>query len=690
MNRASRQRQRQRRQVQPQNEGGEQQEEQQQQQQQQQQQPQQNRIRGPTSALSSFLREHGIRVENRSRRRAQREAQQEQETAATSTASRATSETGATETPAETSSASSSTTATPEPSDSTANTTSILYTPGRRRQLNAAATRIIQAAQASSSSSNSTKGKRKKQLSDDSDDDSDTTDNNEAGPSNRPTRRERRNEIVFCDKCKGRFARPLINGNDIETENICPSCLRGESPNKKAKTKATKKQRGNGISQHDKVPSLQDICINIVATHIDDVEAFGEIGLANLDKLAKIICKNRKLTTHTVRLFLEPTIPEVSLYDCTDVDATGLLNIAQFCPNLKKLKLIYCGQMTSEVIQGYASRLKDLRSIELSGPYLVTKEAWIDFIKTVGRQLETFKISHMFRFTCECLETLVEHCPDLKELKFSRLNAMQDDWLPWIEKFDKLTSLELAYPDPKQPKIKAASVIKVLEARGQNLTTLSLSGLTLMDDTVLLDGILDNCPNLQHLNLHDCPNITSEGIQELFTEWNKPSSPSPQGDDDEECDHPAATAERDNNGVTCITKKVRGLERIDISRCLKLEDEALKAILAHSGKTLKGLNLHSVDKLSASGLEMLAGKYPEQDKKGLSATTIYEENQVKACKNLKELNCSYVRSMDDLVLKLLIEECPSLEKIRVWGCNQLTNQITASNVKIIGRELERS
>ncbi|KAI9498330.1 hypothetical protein BDB00DRAFT_867489 [Zychaea mexicana] len=636
--------------------------------QQQQQQPRQarNRIRGPTSALTSFLREHGIRVENRSRidRRAER-AQREQEAADNSTPATPPddSSTDNNDSPTASPSQSSSSAVTPEPSTTT---TSILYAPARRtRRLNAAATQLIETARASSStacgSSSSSissskgaanNGKRKKKPSDsDSDDDylsgSDT--DNDPGPFSRAPRPSRRNQIVFCDKCKGRFARPLVSGTDIETENVCPSCLRGDGPNRKTQKRSAKKRRTNGGGLdygRDKAPSLQDICIKVVAQNIEDVEAFGEIGPENLDKLAKIISKNRKLTAQTARLFLEPTVRDLALYDCTDVDETGLLNVAHFCPNLKSLKLLYCGQMTSNVLATYSTRLKNLKYIELSGPYLVMPDVWIDLIKSAGAKLEGFKLSHSFRFNRDCLEALAEHCPNIKYLELSKINLFRDDWFDLIGKFDKLTTLKLAWPpEPKKQKISSEAIVRVLKAAGQNLTELALPGLSKVSDSVLLKGILGNCPNLKDLDLCKCENITSGAVQKLFNEW-KTSIPG------------------------C------GLERLNISRCVALDDEALKAILLHSGRTLKDIDLHSLDNLSAYGLEMIAGKFAKDVAGG------------KACEALATLNCSFVRSMDDFVLKLLLEACTSLQNLKVWGCNQLTNQIAPTKVRVIGREAE--
>lgn len=62
---------------------------------------------------------------------------------------------------------------------------------------------------------------------------------------------------------------------------------------------------------------ITDDSLKTVAKYIDDVEALGEISFSSMDKVAKIISRNRKLTTQTARLFMEPRVYNLNLYDCS-------------------------------------------------------------------------------------------------------------------------------------------------------------------------------------------------------------------------------------------------------------------------------------------------------------------------------------------------------------------------------------
>lgn len=55
----------------------------------------------------------------------------------------------------------------------------------------------------------------------------------------------------------------------------------------------------------------------VIGKHIADVEALGDIGQSNLDKIAKIVSKHRALNSENLKLFLDIGHRELTLYDCT-------------------------------------------------------------------------------------------------------------------------------------------------------------------------------------------------------------------------------------------------------------------------------------------------------------------------------------------------------------------------------------
>lgn len=490
-------------------------------------------------------------------------------------------------------------------------------------------------------SSKKTKKRLRKKGNDsgsDSDYDNDNDDDDDfAGPSSSPSRRTPRGRarIIFCTKCKGRFARK--NDDDMSI-TICPACQAGPSTIKKQTRKkklipTIKKPAFNT----EVLPSLQDCCIAVIAEYIDEVDNFGDITDESLEKLAKIISRNRKINDMTSKLFMQPFRKRLSLFDCTNMSDHGFFMISQFCPKLQFLQLVYCGQITDKSLKAYQERLHDLKSLELSGPFLITKEAWISFFETVGPRLESFEVRHTARFVKECMEAMATHCPNIRNLKFGHLSHLNSDWLPYIAQFKKLETLELAWT-ANENIIETKDVVHLISEIGSGLKDLSIKGGHELSDDILSQGIGKHCNQIKRLNLEQCDQLTSSAMVEFLDQW-----------------------------------QARGLTHLDISRCSKFDDTVLEAVLRHSGQTLQYLNLHSLIELSAApGLELIAGN----------------GGDISPCLALTHLDCGFVRSMDDFVLQKLIQQCTSLQNIQVWGCHMLTENVCSKpGLRISGREM---
>ncbi|KAI9258548.1 hypothetical protein BY458DRAFT_535054 [Sporodiniella umbellata] len=526
-----------------------------------------NRVRGPTSALTSFLREQGIAIPNRSRRmRREEEANAESHPAAAMEAQEE--------------------------------------------------TETVQVSLPRRSTTTANKRKKKPESEDE-----------ETGPVASSSRKvaKGRARILFCVLCQARFVK------EQEGQTRCESCRNGRSK-KAVKPKRKKLAEIKKDPLKDAVPSLQDTCISTVAKYIDEVEAFGVMSEDSFEKLSKIICRNRKLNSETSKLFMEPYRRTLKFYDCTNMDENALKNVAHFCPRIEKLDLVYCGQIQDTVLKLYQDRLHQLKHLSLSGGFLITQEAWIAFFQSVGTRLEGFGCRHSNRFQLDCVESLVNHCPNLQRLDLGQLNPMRSQWLPVIAQLKHLQALHLAWPS--EP-IQEEDLLHLLASVGSRLTELSLRGFKDLTDRVLLEGILKYCPQLKKLNLELCDQLTAAALTQFFQQWQTP-----------------------------------GLTHLNLARCFLINDATLQAIVHHSGHTLLDLNIHSLELLTPKGLEVLA-----------------DPTQAVFCSQLTQLNCGFVRSMDDFVLKKLVTHCQSLQTLFVSGCPLLTNTVqTNPTLRIVGRE----
>ncbi|KAF9276036.1 hypothetical protein BGZ68_010303 [Mortierella alpina] len=457
---------------------------------------------------------------------------------------------------------------------------------------------------ASSSASATKKRPRKKGESDDSNDE-DFHDITGYVPRTKFSHKGRMpqgsNKIEFCSRCRARFTikagtTPAVDEDDGGL--LCPTCAGSSSPGVK------------------------------IANCIEDVEAFGDISDISMDKICKIICRNRSLNTETLQLFLDPRHTDLSLHDCTEITAEGLKSIAQFCPLLRSLKLKLCGRINDDVLNYYADHLSRLTSLSLIGPILLTDKSFIKLFETVGDRLERFELKSSSRFSVDSLKALCTHCPKVTHLRLGDCNLMNDDWLTPIAGLTNLRSLRIRNPEPDR--LTTQSVVSLIQAVGSGLEELELKGCTTLEDPVLVEAIRPSCVRLERLNIMDCEYFTTEGVQTLFKDWTTN----------------------------------RGLSYVNLENCVMLKDEALIAVTAHSGATLEDLNIKGMDEVTKEALLTLD-----------------------RCENLLRLNASWCRAMDDEVMEVLVKAAPRLEKVTVWGDHRLTECCPVrKGMKVVGRE----
>ena len=52
-----------------------------------------------------------------------------------------------------------------------------------------------------------------------------------------------------------------------------------------------------------------------MASVVHDIEEFGDLPQALLDRLSQILSKNRVINSHTLNLFLRPDVNKIDIYD---------------------------------------------------------------------------------------------------------------------------------------------------------------------------------------------------------------------------------------------------------------------------------------------------------------------------------------------------------------------------------------
>ncbi|KAI5951458.1 RAD7 [Candida jiufengensis] len=418
-----------------------------------------------------------------------------------------------------------------------------------------------------------------------------------------------------------------------------------------------------------KIPKLQDVCIKKITQNIEDVDVLGDIGQFNLNKISAILSKNRSLNDKTISLFLSPDLKQLSFWDCSNVDSDSLNKIASFCPNLESLTLFMCGQLHNDNLEYFATNLNHLHTLSLNGPFLISDKMWQAYFKQMKGKLQKFEVRNTHRFGNDSLISLLINCgKDLTSLKLSRLDGLtSSDSYQEISSYiskNKLTHLEISYPT-NEDIVTDEILIDLLAKTGDSLISLNVDGCSALTDNFLLEGVAKYCSNLTQLSMKNLDQVTNEGFAEAFSNYSKVNA--------------------------------GGLLEVNLMKCSDLGDEALFALLSHSCHTLVELSINSLDRITNEFLSQIFTNDHHQFKKSLRERTENggsQEDQLKYYQEihlplLTYLDCSFVRSVDNEILSLISEKCSKLQIIEVYGDNRCNGKaVFRDDLMVIGRQTD--
>lgn len=420
-----------------------------------------------------------------------------------------------------------------------------------------------------------------------------------------------------------------------------------------------------------RVALLQDVCIRAITDNIGAVEALGDIGQLNTNKILRILLKNRSLNDSTVALFLSPDIRHMELWDCSNVSSDSFNKIAAYCARLESLTLFMCGQFHNDNLIYYKDKLPHLRKLALNGPFLISDPMWCAFFKDAHCPLAQFEVRNTHRFGPDALVALLErYGRALTSLKLSRLDALDSpavyELIPEFLAPSTLDALELSYPT-KPEIITDDLLIYILAVTGESLRHLNVDGCSALTDKFLLEGVAKFCPNLESLSMKNIAHVTDDGFVAAFEEFSAINS--------------------------------GGFVTVDFTKCTGLGDRAIHALLLHSGHTLVELSLNSLDLLSKSFLLQILTdnnapwkvSLQQAIEDGVNDAADPEQKQTfysrVSLPLLTRLDIGFVRSFDDEVAEKFSDKCSKLNILEVYGDNKCTSRAKLRpDILVIGRQ----
>ncbi|KNE59366.1 hypothetical protein AMAG_03661 [Allomyces macrogynus ATCC 38327] len=450
------------------------------------------------------------------------------------------------------------------------------------------------------------------------------------------------------------------------------------------------------------VPPLKDMCIRALSEHIDDVEALGDVSNETRRKLARILCKKRALDASVLPLFTGWEITNLTLFDCTKLDANTLAMIARLCPNLQSLHLAFCGRTADSTVAAWGEAWSDsLEELSLNGPYLVRDAAWAEFFANVGGRLTKLHLDYPAKLGPVGVTALVDaqrdsHFP-LRDLALMHSDAFDAACVPLLSQFVNLDKINLLHSGHAVTDQHILSLFRNLH----NLRAFSISHAPQISDAALF-ALRWRHATLDHLHFEAIESFTPGGVLSWLSGTWPPVQPRAEGEEDGD-DEPAAPAaaapappgangfeepmdvdgsdegEEEYPGElpAPAEEEVPALSEADIAsltqpapplhlttlvltRCRGLNtDMAITPLLRATCGTLETLGLNWLDRLTPAALLPLVEHTRRQDATGPGSP------------NLKVVDLSWVRCVDDPTLEMLVSQLP-LTEVKIFGCHRLS------------------
>lgn len=471
-------------------------------------------------------------------------------------------------------------------------------------------------------------------------------------------------QLENCEICNKRFTVTPYSKEGPQGQLLCTPCGKQMTKeNKSAESKARKtagvgrKRRQVESNRLDGVvrlggKSLQDLCIEKVAKHHTDVEELGDLPDNLIDRLSQIFSKRRVLDSRTLQLFLRADLDVVAIHDCAKLESENFKQIFALSPHLRKLVLRNAGQFKDDVMDYMLEKASEVSYLQLYGANLLTDEAWVRLFEQAGEKLEAVKIQWCdASFTDEVVESLVTNCPNVKRIKFKHCRKLTPACFSLFRRLSKLEHVSIKLSNSPN----ASEVTPLIEALGAQLRTISLENIPDIDDA-LISSLKSRCENLCKLRITDCECVSDAALTSLFT----PKS---------------SSADTDGSVVPPLTfldlSSTRDVDHNNPDgpeHPIGVSDSSFTTIMAHSGKTLKHLDIASCRHVS----------------QGAFCDVFSPVDNTKKYVELKTINVTFCSGVETNVIKGIFACCPSVEKIIAFGCFKIGDVIVPQDVALIG------
>ena len=462
-------------------------------------------------------------------------------------------------------------------------------------------------------------------------------------------------QLENCEICNKRFTVTPYSKAGPDGGLLCTPCGKEMTKDAKAEKKANKPvvRKGRRKIESNRLDgvtvggpkSLQQLCIEKLAQHSEDIEELGEMPEAIMNRISEIFSKKRQMNSTTMKLFLQPDMERVAIHEAAYLETEDYDQIFAVCPYVKSISLRNCCQFKDSNIDYMNEKAKALEHIQLLGANLVSNDKWAELFIARGQDLKTLKVEWLdAAFDDQAVEALTTFCPNIERLKIERCKKIGPDSIDAIAHLKHLKHLTLRFYDP----ITREKLIHLIDSVGANLQTLCLEHF--IDNTTdptddVLDAIHTQCRYLSKFRFTENNECTDAGYVKLFENWDNP--PLRYIDIN-------STRDLDNTNPN-------GPEDDPVG----LADNGFKALMQHSGSALEFLDISSCRHIS-------------------HATFSHVFDGKKQFPRLREINLSFCPVVDEQVVAGIFRSCPELKKVVTFGCFGVNDVIVPKGIVLIG------
>ncbi|KAI8464772.1 MAG: hypothetical protein J3K34DRAFT_525945 [Monoraphidium minutum] len=364
-----------------------------------------------------------------------------------------------------------------------------------------------------------------------------------------------------------------------------------------------------------RVPPLLEVALRLLVTHIEDVVSLWGVPDAIKCQLAAAVCARRAMSPAAAQLFAEHAPCEVVLPNCTQLDQEAMTQLVTTAASvrLERLELGCCGRGFSDAAA---------RGLAAAAP-----AGGLAGLASIG-------LEAAYNLGDDALGALLAAAPRASRLALpqaSKLGGGLVARLPAL--LPGLRELDLA-ECRGVPGSVLASTLPHLKA----LRRVTLDGIPEVDDAVL--EALAALPSLSALSVAFCQAVTDAGVTA------------------------AAAGGR--------------LRELVLDDCARLTDVAIDAAARAAGG-LDALSARRVPKLTDAGLAAAAGRgrlrrLAVSGVPGAGGATLSALGR--CCGgSLEALDISFCRGIPEDAIGLLLDRCPRLTDLRLYGCTQVTDRL---------------